>query len=388
MRINIIGEIGTGTGQYSHANFRSAIDKMAADDKELILYTSGPGGDMNEADLMYSDILELRSKGVVVNGIVASEMSSAYSYLMQACDTREGYHHIKGVVHNAIMSNVSGNYQKLEQAAQAAKAWSTGMAEIYAKRTGKTAEEWLAIMDMEKSWSAKELVELGLLDGIIEPAKAAALSAEIEQTDNQFFKNMTNTADAIVAKAKSQLRAFAQFMGVAPKALSVELADGSKIWVETEDGELEGKVAYTTDSEGNPTSDFAPVGTHDLIDGRKITVGEGGVITAVELNEMDALKNEIAALKAENESLTALVGEATEANAKLLAEVQAAKTAVTSTKVTAARTTTTPKAVAKNQATDPAEKTVDIVGAYASLKGISREDAERAIERNKSNNNQ
>ena len=58
-------------------------------------------------------------------------------------------------------------------------------------------------------------------------------------------------------------------------ALEIELDNGALIYVETEDGEIEGKRAFMV-----ATGEPAPDGNHNLIDGRTITV-QGGVIVSV-----------------------------------------------------------------------------------------------------------
>lgn len=85
------------------------------------------------------------------------------------------------------------------------------------------------------------------------------------------------------------------------KNLVVDLADGQKVFVFTEDGEVEGKRAVIADADGNPTETNAPAGPHPLVDGRTITVGEDGVITAVS----EGLSDRLAAMEKEKEEIAA-----------------------------------------------------------------------------------
>ena len=79
--------------------------------------------------------------------------------------------------------------------------------------------------------------------------------------------------------------------------IDLSLADGTTIFVESEDGELEGKNAFTVDEEGNPTEEAVANGVHELQDGRSITV-EDGVVMSVQESEEEDLNNKIAELEA------------------------------------------------------------------------------------------
>ncbi|MGB0978917.1 MAG: NUDIX domain-containing protein [Croceimicrobium sp.] len=120
------------------------------------------------------------------------------------------------------------------------------------------------------------------------------------------------------------------------KAMLVPLKGGEgEIFVYSEDGEFEGKRAVIA-SEGEPTDENAPAGTHELNDGRSITVGEGGVIESVQESaeamkeeEMQAMTEELEAAKTEIEALKAAKVELEKSNeaakVELLAEMKAMK---------------------------------------------------------------
>ena len=57
--------------------------------------------------------------------------------------------------------------------------------------------------------------------------------------------------------------------------ITVSLEDGGELWVESEDGELEGKRVFSEED-----GDVAEDGTYPLIDGRILTV-EGGIVISV-----------------------------------------------------------------------------------------------------------
>ena len=87
------------------------------------------------------------------------------------------------------------------------------------------------------------------------------------------------------------------------KNMAVTLSDGTSLYIYSDDGELAGKRAVLADSEGMPTEQVAPVGTHKLSDGREIIVGEGGVIESVGESESEASAAKIAMAEEEAKKL-------------------------------------------------------------------------------------
>ena len=121
-------------------------------------------------------------------------------------------------------------------------------------------------------------------------------------------KEMSEQMTQRMGKVEKALTALLAFFVPRAKAMSVKLADGTELFIDSEDGEVEGKTAYIA-SEGLPTEEVAPAGPHDLEDGRKITVGEGGVIESVseaapQAMTEEEMKAQVAAM--EQEKMNAL----------------------------------------------------------------------------------
>lgn len=97
------------------------------------------------------------------------------------------------------------------------------------------------------------------------------------------------------------------------KAMTLPLAgeDAGQLFVFTDEDEIQGKEVVVADEGGEPTEEAAPDGSHQLEDGRTVTV-EGGVITNVAEasgagggggdDDMTALKEELAQAKKEMEA--------------------------------------------------------------------------------------
>lgn len=153
-------------------------------------------------------------------------------------------------------------------------------------------------------------------------------------------KAMENTLLEKIAKSMAAMSARLRAMG-APKSMALDLADGQKLFIFSENGELEGKSAVLATAEGEPTETPAPVGTHALADGRSITVGEGGIISSVQevaaaaapeddmaklMEERDALSARIAAMTAEEEKQKGLVAALQARNAEMEGQLKALNT--------------------------------------------------------------
>lgn len=118
-------------------------------------------------------------------------------------------------------------------------------------------------------------------------------------------------------------------IGMGAKNLALELEDGNTINIDSEDGEFVGK----------PTD--APDGTHKLRDGRTITVA-GGIVSAITEavaednavamgdDEMEKMKAEIVALKAELEAANASKAEAVASSEAFAKRVEGELTAIKS----------------------------------------------------------
>jgi 8-oxo-dGTP diphosphatase len=174
-------------------------------------------------------------------------------------------------------------------------------------------------LDPEEIQSAK-FVSLEEIEGleIICDEKELYLNLIQQAMDNSLLDRIAKGMDAMSARLKA--------MG-ASKAMTLELADGQKLYIFSEDGELAGKSAVIATPEGEPTEQPAPAGTHPIADGRSIVVGEGGVIESVEEAAAPAPSEDMAALTAERDALTARIAAMDEEQKKKEAEMVALQTA-------------------------------------------------------------
>ncbi len=183
------------------------------------------------------------------------------------------------------------------------------IANIYARYSDKNVQELIDFMRLDTPISAQEAKEMGFAT-VVQEFKAVAKY----QTDNNMPETKTSKLDDITDRLTKQLDKVIDLVTpknqeevLEVKDVTVELNDGSFLFVVSEDGELVGKVAYVADAEGNRTEELAPEGTHQLQDGREITIGEGGIVDSVSeaeaKEEEDDLEAKLAAALAENEEL-------------------------------------------------------------------------------------
>lgn len=388
MRIPILSEIGNSDekkGAFGLKELRNAIG--LAEDKELEMYMATPGGSVAMADIMLSEILEKKKEGYTVTAILGGEVASAGSYLMLAADKIKAYPQVRVMIHNA-WGEIEGNQHEIQAYMERLKSIDNTMASLYASKTGKTAEEMLAYMQEEKWFTAQEALAIGLIDEIIPMTpkamdvaevyaswrKPATVHIDVDTTQAntliEQFKDLFNQSKTEMGKFKNQLNAVLAKVGIKAevKAMDITLEDGNILRVDSETEDLIGKTAVVIDSEGNESA--APDGSHTDSNGRVITT-EGGVVTSVTEPTEDA-SAKIAALEAE-------LADATAALQTALATIEAQAKATTTTPAAGVRT------AAPRAAGAPASKAadqLDLAGAYASAKGISRAEAEQIIARN------
>lgn len=129
---------------------------------------NSPGGDVFDGITIYNALQGWKGNvDCVIDGIAAS----AASYIAMAGDTIRIHESAMMMVHRAWGMAVGNTKDMADMANTLAKVDGV-MADIYAKQTGKSAKEMLALMDGEAdgTWfTAQEAGALGLVDEVIPP---------------------------------------------------------------------------------------------------------------------------------------------------------------------------------------------------------------------------
>lgn len=365
MRIDIRTHIGEGG--FTLAQLALAVNSNANDDT-IELHVTSPGGDVREAEAIYSALLNYKNKDKRIKAYLSGVVASAATYMVMAADEIVAHPNVQFMIHNAWMG-VQGNKEQLIEAAEFLEGIDKGIAAIYLTRTKASADVIAEMMSAETWLSASRALELGFIDSISDELEA--VNAERKAFAFYTKEPLNNKQMDILENLKNSIALLTRKVGkiqASIKNMDVTLADGTTVYIESEDGEFVGKAAFIVGEDGELSP--APDGTHDLTDGRKI-ITEGGMITAVE----EAPEN---ALKAENEQLKTELATALEAIEGLSAKVDALlKATPAGPKPTATRTVGSPKASVQAPA-DPAKKTINIFDYVAERNNTTREKIEAA----------
>ncbi len=322
MVINILTEIG-GSG-FTHKALAALLEANPTGDIELNV--ASPGGDVAEADIIYSELIKAKKAGRKIYAYLLGEVASAASYIIMAADEIVAMPQARIMIHNA-WGQTAGNATNLRATAERFDRIDKSIAAIYAAKTNHTETDLLQMMEAETWMTAEEAKTLGFVDRIestnakaIEFGKVYAyLAPEIQPIQNNSKPKKMNGFLKTMAKAMNLLSP--------EKAKNVydELADGTVIFGESEDGDWTDKSVFSESAEGEmmPLAD----NTYDLRDGRKIRV-EGGVIKEVMAAMASDMEKENEELKNKVTELTNQLTEAMGAVNALTEKVQALTTPI------------------------------------------------------------
>lgn len=157
---------------------KNELKKIAnLDVKSITVRINSYGGDVNHGVSMY-DLL--REHPAHVTTETHGHTASAATIIAQAGDTRRMSSTGLYLTHQA-QTVAMGTADDMEATKKTLDTINNQIAEIYAKRSGKTVEEMREVMDRNRGlgeWlTADEALELGLIDEIHEPMEAAACAA-------------------------------------------------------------------------------------------------------------------------------------------------------------------------------------------------------------------
>ena len=140
----------------------------------IIVNINSYGGDVNHGISIHDLLAEHKAK---VTTVIHGHTASAATIISQAGDIRKMSDNALFLVHRASTFAI-GNSSDIKTALSDLEKCDETIANIYAKRTGKTIEEALEIMDRfdgRGEWlTASEAKELGFVDEVFEPMKAVA----------------------------------------------------------------------------------------------------------------------------------------------------------------------------------------------------------------------
>lgn len=300
---------------------------------EIILHISSEGGGVFEGWTIGNII---KGTGKKVTAIIEGLCASIATYPAMLADTLKMAETAMFMIHNPKMG-LEGEQKDMEGAADMLAKIKNDLIRAYKSKTGLDDNRLSVMMNSETFMTSSEAKANGFIDEIVKPIRAVA-KFDIPKKEKMPDKKQNES----IKKIESFIGKLKNLFTSVENAVNVELEDGTIIYVDSDDGELVGKRAFTTDAEGNPTEEAAPVGDHRLQDGRTITIGEDGTVTAISettpapeesvealtaklqasTEETNSLKEKLLALEAKEVDLT-------KANETLNETIQETKTTVT-----------------------------------------------------------
>ena len=188
-QIRIYEEIGFWG--ITEEDFARELTEITADEIEVQI--SSPGGDVFAGIAIYN---ALRTHPARITTRVDSMAASVASIIVQAGDHRVMLTASQMMIHDAWGFCV-GPAPDMREMADILEKQSDVLAGIYAERSDKPKEHWLALMETESWFTAEEAVAEGLADEVVKPAvrqqaglrnhpdkfseQAAAVVTEVEQ---------------------------------------------------------------------------------------------------------------------------------------------------------------------------------------------------------------
>lgn len=174
--IKIEGEIGW---DITAREFSNKLNEATGD---IEVHINSVGGSVYQGISMFN-AMHSYSKGSVttVNTAMAASMGS---YLMLAGSTIKAYSNATYMIHNALAHGY-GNHNDLRAAADKLEKLSNIIADMYAAKTGKHADEIRRMMDDETYLYGNEMLEHGFVDEIIDSAAHLGKEKAINAINNQ-----------------------------------------------------------------------------------------------------------------------------------------------------------------------------------------------------------
>ena len=225
------------------------------------------------------------------------------------------------LAHLPLIDNFSGNTDDFERATDYMQDITDKIAGIYGQYINLGKEQIIEFMRKDTPIFADKALQMGFATNVpkfkavakfnlnkMSDTKKEGLS-KLEKTFNEFM-NLWKDDDVKNIEVNNE--------ELEVQNVTLSLEGGGAIFVVSEDGELEGKVAYMTDEEGNRTEELVPAGEYQLTDNRMIVIGEGGIVESVsEIPAEDANREEMENLKNQVQELTSKLENSEKLNSEL-----------------------------------------------------------------------
>lgn len=270
-KVLIVGPIGSfsqGNGNFVNGvtllDVVSQVTAAPVGTDTITVQIESNGGLKDVGDQIYAYLVSLKSKYQVRTEQIGG-IASIATKIFGAGDVRIALDGASFMIHNP-WTVAQGDAQEMQQTADALKVAENELLGFYVNLTGIPREGLIPLLNSETEFDAQTALKLHFA------------------TEIQTKQNLKIAAMKMDSRIENLLNHFASFVSKFDKKvlnMVAELADGSKLFIETSDlANLMEAGAYKVDAQGNPTQEPAADGNYQLKDGRTITIS-GGMITAV-----------------------------------------------------------------------------------------------------------
>lgn len=269
----------------------------------LDVHIHSNGGDVNEGFAIHDALV---NSGLAVNTVVDGSCFSIATVIFLAGAKRSISKNAELMIHNP-WGFAGGTADDIEKYADQVRDAETKILDFYVEKTGADRESLKAMMDEETFIKADQAVELKFATDVLEPVMAKAKAIlPLKGINNH---NMSNLIDEVKAGFAEIKNLFKQ-KGMAIKNAMVKTESGDELEITMAGDKVAVGDTVTKDGENY-------TGTVTLEDGTSITC-EDGVVTAVTeasaasddaSEDVNALKDQIAAKDQEIATLTASIND-------------------------------------------------------------------------------
>lgn len=176
------------------------------------LHVNSPGGDIFEGVAIHNAIKNHPGK---VTAHVDAVAASAASFIVMAADEVIIEANASMMVHDGWGLCI-GNAADMRETADLLDTLSNTIAAMYATKTGKSTEDWRAVMAQDTWYTATEAVEAGLADRIAGDTSEASASFDLSVFDILGTRAQTQAAPVAAATTKTdpetKVEGFAQLL--------------------------------------------------------------------------------------------------------------------------------------------------------------------------------
>lgn len=142
-------------------------------DDDIHIYIHSPGGSVDAGMVMYNTMLMARSDIVTTVTGMAASMGS----FIAACGGTKGKRYMlqetQHMIHQPLCNGIGGQQTDIQIRADHIRETREKLERIYADCTGRSLEEVHKACDRDNFMTAKESLEFGLCDEILEPGKGS-----------------------------------------------------------------------------------------------------------------------------------------------------------------------------------------------------------------------